>query len=114
MTIKRTYKSRSVDPHDWDRVSDVRGIITAMGSLEVDDENRRYLIIDLEEGRAQVFHSHGLDEAFNLATVGDHIHIEYHGKTKTKKLGRSFNKFSVQLWTESEEDDEIGSEAETL
>lgn len=107
MTIKRTYKTRSVDPHNWDEEPDIEGVITVLDTLLVDDEERSFMTVDTGQALTQVFHSHALTEAFNEAAVGDHIHIQYRGKVKTKKGGHTFNRFAVQLWTEEVEDEEV-------
>lgn len=111
MGVKRTYKSRTTDPHDWDRTPEVEGVVMDKDILIVDDEERAFLNIDTGESISQVFHTHALTDAFNCAEVGDHIHIQYRGKIKTKKKGHTFSRFAVQVWTEGEDDE--SSEEET-
>lgn len=107
MARVRKYKHRSVTAHDFNREPELEGVITKFDELEVDKEMRRYCVVDTGHTTPMVFESHALKEVFEQGEEGDHVHIVFHGKKKLSGK-KSFNKFSVELWTEEEgeEDDE--------
>lgn len=104
MPISKQFKTRSIDSVDFSVTPTVEGVVLGMDKLTVGEKDRAYMTIDTGANIAQVWYSHALSEAFELAAEGDNIKIEFHGKVKLKS-GHSFNKFSVQVWTETGTDD---------
>lgn len=104
--MARKYKFRSETAHNFDVHPELEGQIIRFDKLKVGKENRLYAVVDTGERTTMVFHSKALEEMFNRGEPGDFVHIEFHGK-KPLQGGKSFNKFSIELWTEDEgkEDD---------
>lgn len=105
MPIVRKFKVRSLDTHDFNVEPDIEGTIVELGVLDVKGDDRTFMVIDTGQRLRRVFHSTGLNEAFELGTPGDHIAIEFHGKV-TITGGHTFNRFQVQVWEEEGTPDE--------
>jgi len=102
---RRIFKTRSLDTADFEREPDLEGVVVEMGSLEVDEEERPFMVIDTGQRLVRVFHSSALKEAFDCAEKGDNIHLEYRGKVKLQG-GKSFKRIAVQVWNDGEEEDD--------
>lgn len=109
MTSPRKYKVRTESPHDFSLEPVCQGRIVKFDKLEIDDEERLYMVVDTFHTLAQVFHSFGLTEAFDDGVPGDMVRIVFHGKKKLKGA-KSFNKFSVQVWEFQEGVDDVQQE----
>jgi hypothetical protein len=96
----RNYKVRSEDVHDWDAIPLVEGVITHLDSQKIEDDVRRYMLVDTGEFVARVYETSALEEPFNQAVVGDHVRFEFLRMTQTKKAGRKFRRFSYRVWSE--------------
>lgn len=96
--MARTYKVRSVDSIDWEKTPVLEGKVLSMESIKVGEEERDVMVIDTGSQKVRVFHSAALDEAFSMAELGDSIRLEFRGKVALKG-GKTFNRFSVAVWT---------------
>ncbi len=96
----RKYKLRSEDVHDWDSIPEVEGQIAKLDSQKIEDDDRRFMLIDTGGYVARAYETGALEELFNCAAVGDCVKLVFLGMTRTKKAGRKFRRFSFQLWTE--------------
>ena len=92
------YKFRTVDTIVWKDGMVVTGTIAELGSMEIEGNQRKFMIGDTGTALCRVFEAAGLEDAWEHATVGDSINIENHGLKPTKG-GRSFRQFAVQVWT---------------
>ncbi len=105
MKKARKYKVRTESPHDFATNPTCEGRIVKIDTIQVEKKDRLFMVIDTRSTLAQVFHSHALTPAFDEAEVGDGIRIVFHGKKK-RPGGKTFNKFSAQVWEWSDEDDQ--------
>ena len=101
MPRQRKYKFRSETAHNFDRYPTLEGQIVRFDHLKVGKEKRVYAVIDTGDATTMLFESLALQEVFKQGAVGDFVCVEFHGK-KSLAGGKTFNKFSVQLWTEEE------------
>ena len=109
MTAPRKYKVRTESPHNFDVEPVCEGRIVKFDKLEIDGEERLFMVVDTVHTLAQVFHSHGLTPAFDDGVVGDMIRVVFHGKKKLKG-SKTFNRFSVQVWEFQEGVDDVQKE----
>lgn len=96
----RRYKVRSEDVHDWDAIPEVEGQIAKLDTQKIEDDDRRFMLVDTGGYVARVYETAALEELFNQAVEGDCVRLVFLRMTQTKKAGRKFRRFSFQLWTE--------------
>jgi len=100
MARTRHYKFRSETAHNFERHPELEGQILRFDILKVGKEKRRYVVVDTGESTTMLFESKALEAIFEQGAVGDFVNVEFHGK-KSLAGGKTFNKFSVQLWDET-------------
>lgn len=94
----RKYKIRSATLHDFTSEPILEGRIVQKGSVNIDGDDRLFVDIDSPEGISKVYESKALEELFKLGAVGDVCKLVYRGE-KDLGGGRSFKRFSVEVWT---------------
>lgn len=79
---------------DWDKTSEITGVIVRFKETEIEGDKRRCAIIKTENGEVTVWHSARLEPLFNLPE-GQYVRIVFNGweKLKAGKRLRSFDVF---------------------
>jgi hypothetical protein len=98
---KEKVKFQSRITADWDAIPTLEGRNLGFGKLEVEGQTRRFMLLDTIDGEVTVFESEGLKEGFGACDLGDYIRINFMAMVETKG-GRSFRKFRVKVWSDSE------------
>ena len=95
----RKYLVRNPTDHDFTTTPKVEGKIVQIGSIEIEGKDRPFVVIETDKGLSRVFESKAKEDLFAVAKVGLSCSIVYQGE-KDLGSGRSFQKFSVEVWQE--------------
>lgn len=95
----RKYLVRNPTDHDFTANPKVEGKIVQTGTIEIEGKDRPFIVVETEKGLSRVFESKAKEDLFQQAKVGRFCSIVYQGE-KDLGSGRTFQKFSVEVWEE--------------
>lgn len=95
----RKYLVRNPTDHDFVTTPKVEGKIVQVGTIEIEGKDRPFIVVETEKGLSRVFESKAKEDLFSQAKVGRFCSIVYQGE-KDLGSGRTFQKFSVEVWEE--------------
>lgn len=96
----RKYLVRSVVDAAFKAPGDVvEGVVTELGKLPKEMQERRFMVVDTGESMYRVYETWDLGPIFKAAKVGHHVSITYL-ETKSIKGNKSVKRYDGKLWSE--------------